>query len=62
MSIIKGWNTILFNLLVAIFGVLEATDWTDILPAEYQGYFLLAVGAVNMFLRARTNTPIGSKE
>ena len=62
MQFLKGWNTIIFNVLSAIFGVLESTDFTNIAPAEYQGFVISFIAIVNIYLRARTNTPIGRKE
>ncbi len=62
MSILKGWNTIIFNVLSAVFGVLEATDFTNVVPAEYQGFVITAIAVINIYLRAQTNTPVGSKE
>ena len=62
MQFLKGWNTIIFNVLSAIFGVLERTDFTNIVPAEYQGFVISFIAIVNIYLRAQTNTPIGRKE
>jgi len=62
MQFLKGWNTIIFNVLSAIFGVLESTDFTNIVPAEYQGFVISFIAIVNIYLRAQTNTPIGRKE
>ena len=62
MNSLKGWNTILFNLAAAIFGVLEVADFTDLIPADYQGGVIAAIGFINMVLRLRTNTPVGRKE
>lgn len=62
MGFLKGWNTIIFNVLSAVFGVLESTDFTNIIPAEYQGFVISFIAIVNIYLRAQTNTPIGSKE
>ena len=62
MHILKGWNTVIFNVLAAIFGVLELTDFTNIIPADYQGAVVAVIGFVNVLLRARTNTPIGRNE
>ena len=62
MEFLKGWKTIIFNVLSAIFGVLESTDFTNVIPAEFQGYVITFIAIVNIYLRAQTNTPIGSKE
>lgn len=58
---LKGWKTIIFNVVSAIFGVLELADFTDIVPTDYQGIVITAVSVVNIFLRMNTNTPIGRK-
>lgn len=57
----KGWRTIIFNLLVAIFGALEAFRWIDIVPAEWVPIVIAAVGLINVWLRKVTNTPVGKK-
>lgn len=62
MNILKGWNTVIFNVLAAIFGVLEVTNFTDLIPADWQGAVITFISLVNVYLRARTNTPIGRKE
>lgn len=59
---LKGWKTITFNILTAIFGVLEVSDFTDIVPASWQGGVVTLVALVNIFLRMNTNTPIGRKD
>jgi hypothetical protein len=56
----KGWKTFLFNAGIAIFGVVEATDWNS-LTGEYGGLIAAGVGIVNIILRAGTTTPIFSK-
>ena len=58
----KGWKTVIFNLASVIFGVLESADFINLIAPDYQGYVIAIVGAVNIYLRAQTNTPIGSKE
>lgn len=62
MNALKGWNTVIFNIVAAIFGVLEVTDFTDLIPANWQGGIIAVVSLVNLYLRTRTNTPIGRKE
>jgi len=59
---LKGWKTLLFNICSAVFGVLESTDFTNIVPAEYQGFVITGISIINIFLRMTTNTPIGRKE
>ena len=62
MTFLKGWRTIIFNVVSAVFGVLEASDFTNVVPPQYQGFVISGIALINIVLRARTNTPIGSKE
>ncbi len=55
----KGYRTLAFNLLVAAGGVIVAFDWSSVLPPQYVGYAAIAIGVVNMGLRAITDTKLG---
>lgn len=57
----KGWRTLILNLAVAIFGVLEATDWTSLLGADKAGWAVLAIAMANMAMRTITTGQIGEK-
>lgn len=57
----KGWRTVIFNSIFAVLGVLEATDWIDIVSPEMAPIIVAIVGIVNVVLRKYTNTPIGTK-
>ena len=60
---LKGWRTVLFALLVATVGVLEATDWASIVPdGPAKGWILLAIALAIAWLRVITTTPIGRRE
>jgi hypothetical protein len=59
---LKGWKTLAFNIASAVFGVLESTDFTNVVPADYQGFVITAISVINIFLRMNTNTPIGRKD
>lgn len=59
----KGWKVLVFNTLVAIFGVLMAFDWTTVIQdPEVAGLIIAAIGGINAFLRLFTTTAIGQKE
>ena len=49
------------NLGVAAFGVLQATDWTNVLSAQSAGWVISGIGVANMLLRQITTTPVGKK-
>jgi hypothetical protein len=57
----KGWRTLAINLAIAIFGVLEAADWTDLLGGHSTGFILTGIGVANMVLRSLTTTAIGQR-
>ena len=59
---LKGWRTLMFSLLLATLGVLEATDWAQMVPdGPNKGYWLLGIALVTAWLRAITTTPIGQR-
>ncbi len=60
---LRGWRTLLFSLLLATLGVMEATDWASIVPdGPHKGYWLLAIALSIAWLRAITTTPIGRSD
>ena len=57
---LKGYRTIIFNLIAGTLGILEAADLTFI-PDPYGKYILIIVPIVNLWLRTITTGPIGQK-
>jgi hypothetical protein len=57
----KGWRTVGLNALIAVVGVLAATNWPDLIPPTYAGPIVAAIGFLNMYLRSITNTSVGKK-
>jgi hypothetical protein len=59
---LKGYKTLIVNLLLAIAPVLEATNAVDIgLTGIGASLYSVAVVIVNIGLRVLTTTPIGKK-
>jgi hypothetical protein len=59
---VKGWRTLVANLLLAIAPVLEATTADGIgLTGVWATLYSLLVIAVNFALRFITTTPVGTK-
>lgn len=56
---IKGWRTIVANLLFMIVPILELTELKAVLPAEFLPWYALGVVVANMALRKITTTPLG---
>jgi len=54
---LKGWKTILFNIAIAVVGVLQAVDWIDVLGSERAGLAVTTIGIVGTVLRFLTDTP-----
>jgi hypothetical protein len=55
----KGWRTLILNLAIACFGVLEATDWTTLLGSDAAGWAVTGIAIANMVLRSLTSTKVG---
>lgn len=55
----KGWRTLAFMSATAVIGVLQQADWIHLVPPQYAGLALAAIGAMGMFLRVITTTPVG---
>lgn len=67
-SWLKGWRTVLFGLLVAIVGLLDALAMVDLtpllsswLPEGRVGAVLSAIGILTVLLRFVTTGPWGSQ-
>ncbi len=59
----KGWRTLGVNAAVALLGVAQATNWTDVLgSSSTAGWVVTGVGVANMVLRSLTTTPVGKAE
>jgi hypothetical protein len=58
----KGYRTIIFNVLAMLVPIFSLTEWHAILPPEWSAYWMLAVGVGNVILRSITTTPVGRRE
>lgn len=61
----KGLRTVLFGGAVALLGLLEKFDVTqlaDLIPDTYEPLVFSAVGLIVIVLRLITNTPVGKKD
>jgi hypothetical protein len=56
---LKGYKTILFNLLAALVPLLELTEMREVIPDNYLPIYMLAVAMGNLYLRTVTTTPVG---
>ena len=59
METFKGWKTLIFAGIVALLGVLDTFDFTQIFTGENGGIFVSVVGIIIAFLRKVTNTAMG---
>jgi len=58
MEMIKGWKTVIFNILAAILPVLEVVDLTDVLGDSGMAIYGAVIAGINLVLRSLTDTPI----
>ena len=58
----NGWRTIIFSVIVAALGALQAvgvTDWMMLLGDKTSGIVVTAIGGIGVLLRFLTTTPVG---
>ncbi len=55
----KGWRTLLINVAIALFGVLEAADWTTLLGNDHAAWVVTTIALINIALRTLTTTEVG---
>ena len=59
----KGWRTLLLNVVAAVLPVLQATGTADLgLTGNAALIYGAAISAANFILRFFTSTPVGTKE
>lgn len=58
---LKGWRTVIVNVLLAVVPVLELAELRDVIPDAYLPWYSLGVVLLNLYLRKITTTPIGQK-
>lgn len=61
MDKLKGWRTIIIGAVIAGLGSIQAADIGTVVPAEYAGLVIAAIGVAVMWLRTITSTPVGTK-
>lgn len=56
----KGYRTLILNLVLAIAPVIQATGAADLgLNGQAEEYYTLAVTVLNLIMRVLTTTPVG---
>lgn len=58
----KGYRTILINILSAVASILEVSDITNYLNDTQALYFMVGLAVINIALRLITTTPVGLSE
>ena len=57
----KGYRTLLVNILALVLPVLEMTEITSAVPDEFLPYYAILLATANVILRLMTTTPVGQK-
>lgn len=58
---LKGWRTIVVNVLASIVPILELTEVKNVMPDEWLQWYALGLVLINMYLRWRTTSPVGKR-
>ena len=56
---IKGWRTVMLNVVLALIPLIEEFGLGDYVPDRYMVWYVLAVIALNLAARLMTTTPVG---
>lgn len=58
---LKGYKTILFNVLAAVVPIMELTELSAVVPDHYLPFYMLVIAMGNMYLRTVTTSPVGKQ-
>jgi hypothetical protein len=58
---LKGYRTILVNVLMTIMPLLEMSEVLDVMPDGWQNWYAIAMAVINLWLRSITTTPMGKR-
>lgn len=58
---LRGWRTIVLNVLLTILPILQLTELQAILPHNYLPIYALLVAVLNIWMRTLTTTSVGQK-
>jgi hypothetical protein len=61
-AMLKGWRTMLVNLILSILPILQLTELMAIMPDKYLPYYALVMALANMWMRKITTTPLGQSK
>lgn len=56
---VRGYRTYFIAFVLGLIGVIEQTPWSDLIPAPYKQWALVAVPILFFILRRVTTTPPG---
>lgn len=56
---LRGWKTLIANVLFAVVPVMELTEFRNVVPESLLPWYALFVVLANMYLRSITKTPVG---
>lgn len=58
----QGWKTLIFALLVIVFGALETFDFTAYLDTQTAGVITILIGTITAILRLLTKGPVNFRK
>lgn len=61
LDALKGYRTIILNLIAALLPLVQEFGLGDLIPQKYMIWYVLGIIALNLVLRMATTTPVGKK-
>lgn len=59
MDFLKGWRTVIVNVIAAVLPLLDQFGLIGLIPADFMIWYVLVLIAMNLTLRLVTDTPVG---
>ena len=59
---LKGYRTVLVNVLLTIMPVLEMSEILEVMPDGWENWYAIAMAVINLWLRSITTTPMGKRK
>lgn len=57
---LAGYRTLIVAVALAALGAVQQVGLADVIPAEWSGFIMMAIGFVVAWLRTMTTGPIGA--
>lgn len=58
----KGYRTLIIGAVIAALGFLQQFAWDTLIPEHWTGFVVAGIGALMMYMRKISDTPVGESK